>query len=219
MSSNNECGASFVSSQFHAATTPDNCQPQMLSAEHDPETLTVYHGKLIRAVAERQDEEAFKHLFEWYAPRVKSVMRRQGAGNSVAEDLAQETLLMVWRKCHLFDSEKAAPSTWIFTIARNLSIDRFRKESRPQLDPNDPALLPESTVMADDAIDLKVRREKVRQSLKQLPEEQKQVVHLSYIEGLAHPEIAKRLGIPLGTVKSRLRLSFKKLRPVLRKLS
>ncbi len=176
------------------------------------------HGKLLQAVASRQDTDAFKVLFDWYAPRVKSVMRRQGADELMAEELSQETLLMVWRKSQLFDPAKAAPSTWIFTIARNLRIDRFRKESRPELDPNDPALVPEAEPRADDALELKDRGEIIRKCLQSLPKDQIEVVRLSYVDGLAHPEIAQRLGIPLGTVKSRLRLSFQKLRPMLRKL-
>ena len=128
------------------------------------------------------------------------------------------SLLMVWRKSHLFDPTKAGPSTWIFTIARNLRIDRFRKENRPELDPNDPALIPEAEQQADVALETKDREKLVRKCLQSLPEDQREVVRLSYIEGLAHPEIAKRLEIPLGTVKSRLRLSFQKLRPMLRKL-
>ena len=177
------------------------------------------HGELLRAVAAVQDTDAFKILFDWYAPRVKSVMRRQGADDVLAEELSQETLLMVWRKSHLFDPGKAAPSTWIFTIARNLRIDRFRKENRPELDPNDPALIPEAEPQADVALEQKDRETLVRKCLQSLPEDQKEVVWLSYIEGLSHPEIADRLGIPLGTVKSRLRLSFQKLRPMLRKLT
>ena len=176
------------------------------------------HSKLLQSVAACQDTDAFKLLFDWYAPRIKSVMRRQGVNEVTAEELSQETLLMVWRKSHLFDPAKAAPSTWIFTIARNLRIDRFRKENRPELDPNDPALIPSAELQADEALEIKDREELVRKCLRSLPDDQKEVVRLSYIEGLAHPEIAERLGIPLGTVKSRLRLSFQKLRPMLRKL-
>ena len=176
------------------------------------------HAGLLQAVAANQDTDAFQALFTWYAPRIKSVMRRQGADEVMAEELSQETLLTVWRKSHLFDPTKAGPSTWIFTIARNLRIDRFRKENRPELDPNDPALVPEAEQQADVALETKDREKLVRKCLQALPEDQREVVRLSYIEGLAHPEIAKRLEIPLGTVKSRLRLSFQKLRPMLRKL-
>ena len=176
------------------------------------------HAGLLQAIAASQDIDAFKTLFSWYAPRVKSVMRRQGADEVMAEELSQETLLMVWRKSHLFDPAKAGPSTWIFTIARNLRIDRFRKENRPELDPNDPALVPEAEQQADAVLETRDREKLVRKCLESLPEDQREVVRLSFIEGLAHPEIAERLGIPLGTVKSRLRLSFQKLRPMLRKL-
>mgnify|MGYP001277807826 CR=1 FL=1 len=176
------------------------------------------HAGLLQAVAANQDTDAFQALFTWYAPRIKSVMRRQGADEVMAEELSQETLLMVWRKSHLFDPAKAGPSTWIFTIARNLRIDRFRKENRPELDPNDPALVPEAEQQADAVLETRDREKLVRKCLESLPEDQREVVRLSFIEGLAHPEISERLGIPLGTVKSRLRLSFQKLRPMLRKL-
>ena len=115
------------------------------------------HAGLLQAVAANQDIDAFQALFTWYAPRIKSVMRRQGADEVMAEELSQETLLMVWRKSHLFDPTKAGPSTWIFTIARNLRIDRFRKENRPELDPNDPALVPEGEQQADVALETKDR--------------------------------------------------------------
>ena len=109
-------------------------------------------------------------------------------------------------------------STWIFTIARNLRIDRFRAEKRPQLDPNDPSLVPEPEVPADEKVDLKDRQNLVRNCLNELPNVQREVTELSFIEGLTHQEISDKLGIPLGTVKSRLRLAFEKLKPMIRSL-
>jgi RNA polymerase sigma-70 factor (ECF subfamily) len=84
---------------------------------------------LLRRVAERGDVEAFRSLFQAYAPRVKSFMMRQGADAGTAEELAQETLLAVWRKARLYSGEKGSASTWIYTIARNLRIDRLRRET------------------------------------------------------------------------------------------
>jgi len=191
-------------------TRPDHEGPEPGSAAE--------HRGWLRSIASDQDKSAFTQLFEWYAPRVKSVMIRQGADQVLAEELAQETMMSVWRKSHLFDPEKAAPSTWIFTIARNLRIDRFRKENRPELDPNDPSLIPAAERPADETLEDQDRRKLVHESLQELPPEQREAVELSFIEGLSHPEIAERLGLPLGTVKSRLRLSFEKLRPMLRTL-
>ena len=143
-------------------------------------------------------------------------MMKYGSDGDVAEELAQETMISVWRKSHTFDRSKASASTWIFTIARNLRIDRFRSENRPELDPTDPALVPEPEVPADERIDLKNRQKVIRQCLSNLPTVQREVTELSFIGGLTHQEISEKLGIPLGTVKSRLRLSFEKLRQMMR---
>ena len=133
-----------------------------------------------------------------------------------AEEIAQEAMLSVWRKCEMYDPTKASASTWIFTIARNLRIDRYRKEKRPELDPNDPSLVPSQEIPADEQVDLRDREILVRDALENLPEDQKVVVKLSFERGLSHQEISDELGLPLGTVKSRLRLSFEKLRVNLR---
>ena len=174
---------------------------------------------LLLNVAENNDRVAFATLFSHFAPRLKSLMLRLGTDPHTAEELAQEAMLSVWRKSQMFDPAKASASTWIFTIARNLRIDRFRNENRPELDPNDPALVREPEPLADDQLAVKDRRAAVREYVATLPEEQRQAVHLSFVEGLSHQEIADRLELPLGTVKSRLRLSFSKLRPMLRTVS
>ncbi len=176
------------------------------------------HAAWLGLVAREKDKAAFENLFAWYAPRLKSVMLRQGAEQMLADELVQEAMLAVWRKSHLFDPDKSAPSTWIFTIARNLRIDRFRKENRPELDPHDPMLSPASEKPADETVEEKDRQRLVQDCLATLPSEQRAVISLSFMEGLAHSEIAERLNLPLGTVKSRLRLSFEKLRPMLRTL-
>lgn len=176
-------------------------------------------NKLLLSVAAKRDRAAFATLFAHFAPRLKSLMLRLGTDPHTAEEIAQEAMLSVWRKSHLFDPAKASASTWIFTIARNLRIDRFRSEKRPELDPNDPALVPDAEPAADDQLAEKDRGEIVRQCLETLPDEQRTAVHLSFVEGLSHQEIAARLNVPLGTVKSRLRLSFAKLRPMLRNVS
>ncbi len=182
------------------------------------ENSAAVHAAWIDLVAREKDKTAFANLFAWYAPRMKSVMLRQGAEHMLADELVQEAMLAVWRKSHLFDPDKSTPSTWIFTIARNLRIDRFRKENRPELDPHDPMLSPASEKPADEAVEEKDRQRLVQDCLATLPSEQREVISLSFMEGLAHSEIAERLDLPLGTVKSRLRLSFEKLRPMLRTL-
>ena len=173
-------------------------------------------AELIKKVDTLKDTSAFEELFNHFAPRVKAFLMKSGADPQMAEECSQEVMATVWRKAHLFDPSRASASTWIFTIARNLRIDRFRKEKRPQLDPNDPSLLPEEETPADEQLDIDDRQVVIRNAVNELPDEQREVVALSFIEGLSHQEISDRLDLPLGTVKSRLRLSFEKLRTSLR---
>jgi len=165
---------------------------------------------LIEAVARSQDRAAFADLFAHFAPRVKGYLMRLGANGALAEDLAQEAMLTLWRKAPLFDSSKASASTWVFTIARNLRIDAIRRERRPEIDPSE--LAPEAERAADDGM---VRTEddaRVRVAITTLPKEQAQVIELSFFADKPHSTIAKELGLPLGTVKSRLRLAMARIR-------
>ena len=169
-------------------------------------------AELLERVANRGDVEAFRKLFQSYAPRVKSYMIRQGADAGTAEELAQETLLTVWRKAALYSGEKGSATTWIFTIARNLRIDRLRREVPWQELPEGHDEEASSDTPPDEALSEKERGARVQEALGALPPEQQDVVLLSYVEGLSHSEIAERLGLPLGTVKSRMRLAYQKMR-------
>lgn len=169
-------------------------------------------AEFLHRVASKGDIEAFRELFEMYAPRVKAYMMRQGADANTAEDLAQETLLTVWRKAQLYSGDKGSATTWIFTIARNLRIDKLRKEVAWQPMPEGAEETPSDDIAPDEEVSERERRDKVRAIIKQLPEDQTEVVTLSYIEGLSHSEIAGKLGLPLGTVKSRMRLAYAKIR-------
>lgn len=171
-------------------------------------------GMLV-AISERQDRAAFSGLFSHFAPRVKAYLIRHGATNETAEELAQETLLRVWRKAHLFDPNVAAPSTWIFRIARNLRIDRIRRERRPEFDPEDPALVRDADPAADQQIETSQEGARIRAAIDLLPPDQKQAIVLSFFEDKPHSEIADELGLPLGTVKSRIRLAFARVRQTL----
>ncbi len=173
---------------------------------------------LLQRVAANGDVEAFKALFETYAPRVKSYMLRQGADPATAEELAQETLLAVWRKAALYSDEKGSATTWIFTIARNLRIDRLRKEVAWQPLPENNDERASEDPGPDEELSERERGERVRATLAELPPDQSEVVNLAFIEGLSHSEIAKRLGLPLGTVKSRMRLAYQKIRGALEDL-
>ncbi|MGZ3299047.1 MAG: sigma-70 family RNA polymerase sigma factor [Asticcacaulis sp.] len=166
---------------------------------------------LIARIAEHRDRNAYAVLFTRFAPKVKAFAMSQGMTAAEAEDLAQEALLNVWRKAHLFDASKASAVTWIYSIARNLRIDAARKAKRVrelpedlwQTDPEKPA--DEAMMLAQSALSLK-------DVLATLPEDQMTILKMSFYEDLSHGDIAKALSIPLGTVKSRLRLAMARLR-------
>ena len=165
---------------------------------------------LLARVAATRDRAAFAALFDHFAPRVKSYLLRLGASPALAEDLAQEALLSLWRKAHLFDPAKASAATWLFTIARNLRIDAIRREKRPELHPED--FMPEADAAADVGMVQAYDEDRLRLALKQLPADQIQVVELSFFADKPHSQIAAELDIPLGTVKSRLRLAMARLK-------
>jgi RNA polymerase sigma-70 factor (ECF subfamily) len=176
--------------------------------------------RLITRIAATQDRGAFAELFQHYAPRVKAMMMRRGASADRAEDLAQETLLRLWRKAGQYNPERASASAWVYTIARNVSVDLVRREAcaaawlneQGSFEEEDPDQ-PEQHLLVSEREDL------VRSTLATLPEEQLRVVRLSFFDGLAHSEIAELLGIPLGTVKSRIRLALRRLRDALGELT
>ncbi len=174
--------------------------------------------ELMAAVAERRDREAFVQLFELFGPRVKAYLVRQGADWNAAEDLTQDVMLTVWRRANLFDRSKAGVSTWVFTIARNRRIDSLRRARRPEIDADDPALVPDPDDSADDVVHAAQRRERLHAAVAQLPEEQAELLRLAYFEDKSHSLIADELSLPLGTVKSRLRLAMVKLRAALETL-
>ena len=170
---------------------------------------------LIEDIAAHKSKAAFKKLFEYFAPRLKGYLMRLGSSEAQAEELVQDDMLTVWRKAALFDRRKAAASTWLFTIARNRRIDILRREKYPELDPEDPALVPDEEVQPDDAVIMAERKAEVQSAMATLPEEQAELVKLAFYKGWSHSEIAKETGLPLGTVKSRLRLSFSRLKEAL----
>ncbi len=165
-------------------------------------------SECLASIAKDRSRERFLALYEHFAPRVKAHLRGLGADEAQAEDLAQETLLSVWRKAAHFDAQRAAASTWIFRIARNLRIDQLRRDAARPEEPGEPAAAEAPDATGDSAAD----QGRVRAALSELPLMQAQSVYRSYYLGQSHSEIATALQIPLGSVKSNLRLAFQALR-------
>jgi RNA polymerase sigma-70 factor (ECF subfamily) len=167
---------------------------------------------LAAQVATRQDRTAFAELFDHFAPRIAAYVMKLGLQRGQAEDLAQEVLLVLWQKAALFDPAKSSLSTWLFRVARNRRIDLARRDKSGLLDPDDPFLHPQAPEPADESMDANERDRRIRIVMADLPEDQKRLILLAFFEGLSHSEIAERENLPLGTVKSRIRLAFARLR-------
>ena len=169
---------------------------------------------MIVAIAQRGDRDAFRALFGHFAPRVKAYLMRLGASSEAAEELAQEAMLTVWRKAGAFDPTRAAASTWIFTIARNLRIDLARKDNRP-LPADDPSMAAPEPAAPDAAVAATQDQDLIRRAMTTLSDDQAQVIRLAFFSDEPHARIAAHLGLPLGTVKSRIRLGMARLRDYL----
>lgn len=168
--------------------------------------------RLAEAVAARRDQAAFAELFDYFAPRIKSYLQRLGMQPGLAEELTQEVMIVLWHKAGLFDPAKSSLSTWLFRVARNRRIDALRRDKSALLDADDPALQPSQPQAADDLVDAEERDERVRKAMLDLPEEQAVLVRQAFFLGRSHSQIADDTGLPLGTVKSRIRLAFARLR-------
>ena len=167
---------------------------------------------LIERIARVADREAFAELFRRFAPRIKSYLKRLGCETGQAEELTQETMVMVWRRAAMFDRRRASASTWLFTIARNKRIDLLRRERRPEIDPTDPALVPDPAPSAEEPLLLRQRAGRLAAALAELPHEQAELIRLAYFDEHSQSAIAEARRLPLGTVKSRLRLALSRLR-------
>ena len=171
---------------------------------------------LVLAIAKLRDRTAFAELFQFFAPRLKAFMIRGGADADTAEELAQEAMIQVWRRAESFDPERAAASTWIYTIARNKRIDRLRRERRPAMSEEEyvSALGADRSASerGDSAVERSQAEVRLANSLETLPEDQATVVKMAFYEDKSHAAIAAELRLPLGTVKSRIRLALARLR-------
>ncbi|OWV67080.1 RNA polymerase subunit sigma [Rhizobium sp. R339] len=170
---------------------------------------------LAKAVADNRDQQAFSVLFDYFAPRLKAWLMRQRMTAGEAEELVQEIMIVLWHKAGLYDATRSSLSTWLFRIARNRRIDLQRRTSIRVFDETDPTLQPPAGIGADEMIANDDRDAKIRAAVGQLPEEQRDMLRAAFFLGQSHSEIAEATGLPLGTVKSRIRLAFAKLRKVL----
>jgi RNA polymerase sigma factor (sigma-70 family) len=167
---------------------------------------------LLTAVGTDRDGDAFTVLFGHFRPRLHAQMLRQGLAPFAAADVTQDVMETVWRKAHLFDRRKSAAATWVFHIARNRRIDVRRRNRDHDMTSEDLFAIPDPTGGSDDCVDAAQREQCVHAALDDLPQEQLALVQLAFFEGLSHSTIAARTKLPLGTVKSRLRLAFSRLR-------
>nr|WP_234999607.1 sigma-70 family RNA polymerase sigma factor [Roseovarius albus] len=168
------------------------------------------------AVRDRRDKKAFSELFDFYAPRLKGFVNRSGVSSQQAEEIVQEVMLTIWRKAEMFDPHRAQVSAWIYQIARNRQIDMMRKENRPV--PEELSIEQSDEPDVGQVVALEQETEKLRQALENLNEEQKTMIEKAYLGELTHQEISTQTGLPMGTVKSRIRLGLERLRHELKGL-
>ncbi len=196
-----------LSPRFHEPKTAEAKPIQPVQDSAPPS-----HEALIVLVARDRDRGAFKQLFGHFAPRLKSYLMNLGLGAERAEDVAQDVMVTVWQKAGQFDASKAKLSTWMFRIARNRFIDLKRRQKYPEVDADDhlkELVAPEQT---DQPVMAGQTATRINKAMVILKENQRQVIELSFFEELSHSQIAERLDLPLGTVKSRIRIAFQALR-------
>ncbi len=188
--------------------------------ESKPKECAAQMSQYLDTVARRRCKLSFSKVFSYFAPRLRSYALKQMGNEALAMELVQDTMSNVWQKAHLFDAEKGSPSTWIFTIARNIRFDMLRKLQNRKEDICSDDLWPvlcEQTAdprVAD--LDVQITLEEVGQYFENLPDKQKAVVEAIYIDGKSQQEVADELDIPLGTVKSRTRLALQRLKGMMK---
>lgn len=169
-------------------------------------------GDELEKITDERDAGAFRSLFLIFCPKLRAMLMRQGADRETAEDIAQETMFTVWRKSHQFSNDRGSIAAWIYTIARNLRVDWVRKQAVWQRYQEEFETMERLQTSVDEARSWEQEEREIEAALGRLPAEQLQIIQLTFIDGLSQREIAARLDLPLGTVKSRMRLAFEKLR-------
>lgn len=203
------------SQEAQAVPPPARSEPDVTQNQTSTEGLSEQTIWML-AIRDQRDKRAFKLLFDHFAPRLKGFVMRTGAPAAQAEDIVQDVMLTVWRKAHLFDPSRAQVSSWIYQIARNRQIDVIRKEARPVPE----ALRAEEDADEDagQALVLEQETDLLRQALERLSPSQREMIERAYLGELTHTEIRDATGLPLGTIKSRIRLGLERLRHELKEL-
>lgn len=173
----------------------------------------------LQRVSEKRDRVAFAELFSHFAPLIKSfALSSPGmSSNALAEELVQEVMLKVWNRASTYDATKASATTWIYTLARNCRIDLLRKKFRlhEEVDVDEMWDLGTEEDVLEQDVSQQHLASTMREMMSNLPIEQRQIIGKVYMEGKSHSEVAEELDLPLGTVKSRVRLALGKLRVML----
>lgn len=194
-------------------------EPERHPPLSNPPAHAAEHAAWLKAVADRADRDAFVSLFDHYAPRIKSWLMQGRLDHGKAEELTQEVMLTVWQRSAQYDPAIASPGTWIFTIARNKRIDLLRKDRAFEYDLADPVEIlsqeADPEVGADQRLSDRQENDRLREAMARLPESQAALLMQAFYEDKPHSLIAVETGLPLGTVKSRLRLAVMRLRRLL----
>lgn len=201
----------FYAARGHVAPGNENSRRKPMTRATQTDDW-VSHVTRIR---DHKDEAAFAALFAHFAPRVKSFLMRSGGDAAMAEECTQEVMATLWQKAHLFDPARASVSTWVFTVARNKKIDVLRRQRRPE--PEDLAWGPEAEPDQADVVALQQETEQLGEALAELPAKQRDLIEKAYFSDMSHSEIAEATGLPLGTIKSRIRLALDRLRHTMRR--
>lgn len=183
-----------------------------LALDQAPVTSPTDPDSLLLAVRDERSREAFLELFRQFAPRIKGWLVRGGLHPNRAEEVTQDVMMRVWRRSTSWKPERGNASTWIFAIARNARIDQLRKKRIPTWDEDDPVLVADSSVSPLSAVARSQAAVRVREALATLPDDQADVIRAAYFEHMSMREIARERDLPVGTVKSRVRLAMSRLK-------
>lgn len=212
-----ENGAAMTRPRRAAPRKDENRQVMTTDDNQDGSFPNDLGTKLV-AIAASADMVAFEALFREFSPRIRAYLLKMTRDPQASEDLMQETMIAIWRKAGQFDPSRGHASAWIYTIARNIWIDAWRRQRRPVFDPDDPALVADPEPDAPKLMEDRESSAALHAALKNLPPEQVELIKMSFFDEASHSTIATRLGLPIGTVKSRIRLAFGRLRTALEDL-